>query len=360
MQNKIFYTTLLLLTLLGTYYAQNQVIAFNNPDIYYEGRITYNDSAAVLSWPGTSANICFKGTGISAIMQDADTANYYNVILDNKVISKIHTDTIKQNYFLASGLAEGKHKIELFKRTGWGKGKTFFYGFETSANTVILTPPPAPKRKIEFFGNSITCGYAMEDNSGGDSWFGYFENNYLSYAAITARHFNARYYSTSKSGIGIMVSWFPLIMPEMYDRLDPTVSTSRWDFAKFTPDIVVINLFQNDSWIVNLPDNEQFKYRFGTKAPDENFIIKSYKDFVATIRNKYLDASIICALGNMNATKEGSPWPVYVQKAVDQLNDPKIYTLFFKYKNTDGHPKVDEQQAMADSLIAFIEKNIDW
>jgi hypothetical protein len=146
----------------------------------------------------------------------------------------------------------------------------------------------------------------------------------------------------------------------MYDRLDPADSTSKWDFAKFTPDIVVINLFQNDSWIVNMPDNEQFKYRFGTKAPDENFIINSYEDFVATIRDKYPDASIICVLGNMDATKEGSPWPGYVQKAVNQLNDPKIYTLFFKYKNTPGHPKVDEQQAMADSLIEFIEKNISW
>ena len=196
-------------------------------------------------------------------------------------------------------------------------------------NTVILPSPPAPKRKIEFYGNSITCGYAMEDSSGRDSWFGYFENNYLSYAAITARHFNAQYSCISKSGIGIMVSWFPLIMSEMYDRLDPTDSTSKWDFTKYTPDIVVINLFQNDSWIVNMPNNEQFKYRFGTKAPDKDFIIKSYKDFVASIRNKYPEAYIICTLGNMDATKEGSPWPGYVQKAVDQLKDSKIYTHFF-------------------------------
>ncbi len=360
MQNKIFFSLLLLLTLFGTSYPQNKIITFDNPDIYYEGRIMYNDNSAVLSWSGTSASIWFEGTGISAVLQDADTANYYNVILDDSNIFKIHTDSVKRIYSLASGLSEGKHKIELFKRTEWDKGKTFFFGFETPGNTVILSPPAPPKRKIEFFGNSITCGYAMEDNSGGDSWFGYFENNYLSYAAITARHFNARYYCTSKSGIGIIVSWFPLIMPKMYDRLDPADSTSKWDFTKYTPDIVVINLFQNDSWIVNKPDNEQFKYRFGTKAPDENFIVKSYKDFVATIRNKYPEAHIICALGNMDATKEGSPWPGYIQKAVNDLSDPKIYTHFFKYKNTDGHPKVNEQKAMADSLIVFIEKNINW
>jgi hypothetical protein len=33
--------------------------------------------------------------------------------------------------------------------------------------------------------------------------------------------------------------------------LDPVDSTSKWDFSGYTPDVVVINLFQNDSWLVN-------------------------------------------------------------------------------------------------------------
>lgn len=62
----------------------------------------------------------------------------------------------------------------------------------------------------------------------------------------------------------------------------------------------------------------------------------------------------------MDATGEGSPWPGYVQAAVDQLHDQKIYTHFFAYKNTPDHPKVAEQKAMAESLISFIEKTIKW
>jgi hypothetical protein len=122
----------------------------------------------------------------------------------------------------------------------------------------------------------------------------------------------------------------------------------------------VINLFQNDSWIIKLPDNAQFKQRFGNKAPSEDNIIKAYKDFVKTIRNKYPKAQIICALGNMDATKEGSPWPGYVEKAVAQLEDKNIYTHFFPYKNTPGHPSVREQQTMAGNLIAFIDQHIKW
>jgi len=360
MRIKHFFILLLLSALSSASYSQNKIISYNNPDLCYEGRIKYNADAAELSWSGTSVTIMIKGTTISALLKDSDTANYYNVIIDGKQISKIHTDTIKHSYLLASGLSNSKHKIQLFKLTEWSMGKTLFYGFETSENALILSQNSKPNRKIEFYGNSITCGYALEDNSGNDSWHGFFENNYLTYAAITARYFNAQYSCISRSGIGIMLSWFPLIMPEMYDRLDATDSTSKWDFSLYTPDIVVINLFQNDSWLVSMPQHEQFKYRFGTQAPDAKFIISSYQSFVSTIRTKYPNSTIICALGNMDATKAGSPWPGYIQLAVNQLHDSKIYTHFFDCKNTDGHPHADEQKAMAESLIKFINRTVRW
>jgi hypothetical protein len=340
--------------------AQQKTVPFNSPNISYQGRIQYKTDAAVLTWPGNSATIQFQGTQLSAVLKDLDSANYYNVIVDDNVVAKFHTDTTKHSYVLASNLKDGKHVVQLFKRTEWDKGKTLFYGFELPEKAQLLPPPAPKKRKIEFYGNSNTCGYAIEDNSGRDYWYGYYQNNYLTYAAITARHFDAQYYCNSKSGIGIMVSWFPLIEPEMYDRLDPVDSTSKWDFSKYTPDLVVINLFQNDSWIVKKHDFVEFKRRFGTNEPDENYIVTAYKNFVATIRSKYPKASIICALGSMDATREGSPWPGYVQKAVEQLHDTKIYTHFFPFKNTGGHPNVAEQKVMADSLIDFIDKNIKW
>ena len=253
---------------------------------------------------------------------------------------------------------QGKHTLELFKRTEWAMGKTWFYRFELNGKAAVLSPPPAKKRKIEFFGNSISCGYADEDTTGNDRGTSQYENGYLSYASITARHFNAELHNTSKSGIGITVSWFPLLMSEMYDRLDATDPNSKWDFSKYTPDLVVINLFQNDSWIVKLPNNEQFKARFGTTPPTPEFIINAYRQFVANVRGKYPNAKIICILGSMDATKSGSPWPDYIQKAVDGLNDKNIYTHFIPYKGTPGHPSVQEQQDMADDLIHYIEHKV--
>jgi hypothetical protein len=94
--------------------------------------------------------------------------------------------------------------------------------------------------------------------------------------------------------------------------------------------------------------------------PSDSFIIASYKNFVQSIRTKYPKASIICALGNMDATRQGSPWPGYISQAVSQLHDSKIYTHFFPFKNRGGHPNAHEQEVMADSLIDFIAKNIGW
>lgn len=358
MIKKILLPVALFLFSAATSFSQ-KFISSRDKHISYEGRIAYTPDAAELMWPGTSVTINFKGTGISGEFKDQDTSNYYNVIIDHDSIYIIQFDTLKKMVALASGLAYGKHTLQLFKRTEWDKGKTWFYGFETNGKTKLLKATKPPERKIEFFGNSISCGYAINDMVQ-DSHLGYYENNYDAYPAITARHFNAQYHCTAKSGIGIMVSWFPLIMPEMYDRLDPTDSTSKWDFSKYTPDVVVINLLQNDSWIVTMPDNPQFKNRFGTKAPGEKQIVKAYKNFVQTIRLTYPKAQIICMLGSMDITKKGSPWPGYVEKAVTEINDPDIFTFIAPYKETPGHPKVKEQKVLADELIHFMNEHIKW
>lgn len=334
-------------------------IRANDKHLHYEGRIKFNGDTAELIWPGTSITVNFIGSGIDARLRDQDTSNYYNVIVDHNKVTKMHPGREEATYTLAAGLPYGKHTVQLFKRTEWDKGKTWFYGFTSNDRIKFLPPDPASKRKIEFYGNSISCGYAVEDYKG-DSPTGYYENNYDAYPAITARHFHAQYRCIAKSGIGIMVSWFPLIMPEMYDRLDPTDSNSKWNFSQYTPDLVVINLLQNDSWIVHQPQNEQFKARFGTTAPDEGHIVDAYRNFVQQIRKKYPHAQIICMLGNMDITRKGSPWPGYVEKAVSLLHDNRIHTYFAPYKETPGHPKTQEQKELAEGLTRFIEKEVKW
>lgn len=337
--------------------AQSTIIDFKDPHIHYMGRIAMKDSVAELSWSASSVVINFSGTAAKAILKDEKHNNFITVILDDRVVTTLQPDSIKKEYTLVSGLAPGPHKLELFKRTEYDMGRLWFYNITIDGK---IMAPPVYKHKIEFYGNSITCGFAIEDTTGQDRGTYEFENGFKSYATITARHFNADYYSISKSGIGITISWFPYIMPDVYNLTYANDRSSVWDFKKYTPELIVVNLFQNDSWIVKQPDNEQFKARFGKTPPTAEFIVKAYQKFILSIRSKYPNAKIICALGSMDATRKGSEWPGYIEKAVAGLGDKNIYTHFFPYKNTPGHPSAKEQQVMADDLIGFIKEKLRW
>jgi lysophospholipase L1-like esterase len=339
-------------------------IPFSDQHIQYEGRVGMTDSTAELYWSGTMATVRFTGTGLSATMQDFNGQNWFNVIVDSQVVKKIKIDAAKKTYVLAENLPTGTHTLTLFKRTQihkeYKRGYTNLYGFQLAAGAVVMKPLARPKRAIEFYGNSVTCGHAIEDTTGNDSGASLFENNYLAYGALTARHFNARYHCISKSGIGLMVSFGALIMPEMFSRLNPFDSLSVWNFKQYTPDIVVVNLLQNDQAIVHRPEYEHFKKRFGTQPPNAAQVIQAYQQFIQQLRQQYPQAHIICALGSMDITREGHEWPGYVRQAVQHLNDKKVYTHFFPYKGTPKHPLVKDHAAMAQSLINFIDQNIKW
>ena len=339
-----------------------KLIDNNNHRLSYMGRVAHTDSSANFYWCGTSVQIKVKkAPTVKVVLGENIDLNYYDVIIDGKYTDKIKVMKGKDTYTVATNLDKQPHVIQIFKATNTDERVTNFYGFLVDEDAKVLKQKNKQKLKMEFFGNSITAGHGVEVPDGSpDTWFPEFFNNYFTYAAITARHFNAQYHNTSKSGIGITVSWDKAIMPEIYDRLNPNDSSSRWDFSKYQPAIVVINLFQNDHSLVDKPDHEQFIKRFGTTKPTEDFIIKAYADFVSSLRKVYPKAHIICALGNMDVVNTGSKWPGYIKAAVETLHDPKIYVKIFKPKNTPGHPRIKEQQAMADELIQFIkDKKLD-
>ncbi|MBK3519224.1 SGNH/GDSL hydrolase family protein [Carboxylicivirga marina] len=361
LHKKILFLLLLLpLSLISKGQEKSLVIDYTNKKLKYSGRIDYSSgNSADLLWSGSSIKFNFEGEAVAGLLRDHKDQNYYNLILDDDSIIVFNPGTEKKFYTLVSGLSKGRHTLEIFKRTEWGRGKTSFYQFKIEGNAKLLRAPEEKKRKIEFYGNSITAGYGNEDLEA-DRPDSIFTNNYKSYAAITARHFDAEYSCIAKGGIGIMLSWFNFTMPQLYDRFAPNDDSGLWNFKQYKPQVVVINLFQNDSWLVKKPERKEFKAAFGSTPPDERYIINAYKEFVSSIRSKYPKASIICALGSMDATKEGSPWPGYVQTAVEEMNDQKLFTLVFPYKNTQGHPKVHEHEVMAKYLVAFIEENVKW
>jgi len=356
-----FYRSFLLFVLLFTAIGASAQKIVDNQDtrIRYQGRIGHKDGVAQLYWSGTSMEVNFTGSTVKALLKDERGENYFNIIIDGK-ITVLHPDTAKRLYTLATGLKAGNHTLLLYKRTEFSDGSTAFYNFQFEAGAEVLTASPQKNRTIEFYGNSITAGYAVEDYLGADSYLGRYKNNYISYGALVARHYNAQYSFIAKSGIGVMFGYYNENMGQIFDRLNPMDPASKWDFAKYTPEVIVINLFQNDASLMRQPTRPEFVAKFPNGPPEAPYIINAYKELLKSIRGKNPTSQIICALGNMDATKDGSPWPGYIQSAVDQLNDKKVFVHLFAYKNTPGHPTIKEHQAMADDLIRFIDANIKW
>ena len=331
-------------------------VTADHPALQYTGRIDFSDPAAPrLFWPGTSIRAVFTGSSLQVVMDDAQGQSYYNVIIDDDqdpVI--IACQPGLQIYPVASGLKDTIHSVLIFRRTEASTGKTVFKGFLIDADRSVKQSVVQPERRIEFYGNSITVGMGNEaDPDSGDDKFSQ-ENNYLTYAAITARNLNAEYVCIAKSGIGIMVSWFDLIMPNYYYRLDPDDPESQWDFARYTPDVVVINLLQNDSWLYD---------KRLDPVPDTRTILEAYKDFVSRIRIKYPQSQIVCTLGIMDAIAPGKPWPEYVRQAVRELQnngDHRISAFIFSFDGFTKHPRVSHHKKMADELTGYIRQLMNW
>mgnify|MGYP006278023985 CR=1 FL=1 len=357
---KTLYLFLCFVLVYSAFAAQTHQLTFIAPSdskLQYTGRINFdNPNAPVMYWPGTYIEAKFTGTSLTIKLDDESGDNFYNVFIDEAWENPVVIDCQPgmTDYTIVEALKDTIHSVCLFRRTEGFSGPTTFLGFVLDVNESLVSPDPKPRRKIEFYGNSITCGMGNEAPDDADDDANRHRNNFMAYGAITARNLNAQYHCIAKSGIGIMISRFDMTMPDYYYRLNPADPTSRWEFSRWTPDVVVINLFQNDSWLIDRLD----------PIPGPAEIVASYIEFVSTIRSHYPRAHIICTLGSMDATREGSPWPGYIETAVQQFraeqNDEKVYTHFFEYEGFEKHPRVRHHQKMAKELTTFIRQTIGW
>jgi hypothetical protein len=332
--------------------------------LLYTGRIDFSDARApVITWPETAIAANFTGTSLAVTLDDQNGKNYFNVFIDGDGVGDrgapliLQADQGSKTYVVASGLAPGKHSFLITKRTEGEEGATVVRGFELADGGQLLAPPAAPARRIEFFGDSITSGMGDEAPMNGRDDLGRDKNSHLSYAALTARALNAELHMTSQSGIGVMISWFPFTMPDFYDQLSAVGNNdTHWDFKRWTPDVVVVNLLQNDSWLIGRDHKLQ-------PEPDEAGRIAAYATFVGRIRALYPKAYIVCALGSMDATRAGSPWLGYVKTAVERMRaggDKRIDSVFFEYTGYGQHPRLKHHEDNAAKLTAFIKGKMGW
>ena len=322
-----------------------------DPHIQYFGR--FNELKAKdpakppvmeCGWTATSIRARFEGTSLRArlILTGWGGGSHFYAIIDGNEKAPITLGVDNRtDWLVVEGLPDAVHTIELIRLGGAWNWSSTFSGFFLDAGKKLVDPPPRPSRRIEFYGDSITEGAMMSDQPMGS-------NGYLAYAATTARLLKADASVIAKSGMGLVKGFtLPQTLPGMYDRGAPMRGDVKWDFSKWTPHVVVVNIGQNDSWT-------------GT---DPATFVEAYVQFIKTLRGHYPKAFIVCALGSMDATAPNSKWPGLVTQAVERLKseekDTRVETFFFEFLGAKGHPNSIQARAMAEKLSAFLESKGD-
>ena len=262
-----------------------------DPSLVYSGRVDFSvPGAARFAHSSTSVSIHFEGEDCAVLMADhprySVLSDYMQVSLDGAEPVPFRLEAWKTRYLLAENLSPGPHTVILFKRTEAMLGYVEFNGFEISGNPRILSPAPPKKRKMEFIGDSITCGYGVEADRGPAVFKASSEDSYDSYAAVAARLLDAEYITVCRSGIGIYRNFTGNrneTMPGFYLYTLPYDEVYR-DFSIWNPDVVVINLGTND---------------FHLGPPPRKEFIRTYLEFIKTVRNFYPGVPIICMISSM-------------------------------------------------------------
>jgi lysophospholipase L1-like esterase len=346
-----------------------------SPLVSYDGRVDCAaDGGPLLGFVGASVRLRFVGTGLDLLLQDfgqgtPQTTNYYDVTVDGGEPRLLQVSPEQERYELVSGLAEGEHTVELFKRVEAapggvvGAGRSRILGF--TLRGARLLPVELPPRKLEFVGDSITCGYGNElstTDPDSEHYTSRRSNGHKAYGAVTAALLGARYSAVAYSGRGISRNYAGApgaLLPELYSSSVPEEPTaSAWRPAQYVPDAVVINLGTND---------------FSTPGVDRAQFVRRYAEFLAELRGYYPQALLVAALGPMlhDSDPPGDrPWSqarADVRAAVDaraSAGDENIRVVFFEPQSgpwgEDWHPTAATHARMAEQLAPLLKGWLGW
>lgn len=338
-------------------------IEADNPMLQYCGRIDFDDpKAPVLVYAGSFVKLSFSGTKIAVRLRNH--RSYYNnamgYILDGEMGKfDLPVDQDCHLYEISNGLEGGIHELMLYKRQD-GCHYVTFEGFELAEGAEVFPVKPLPERKIEVFGDSISCGEVCEaldriGDSDPEGHEGIYSNSYYSYSWILARKLNAQVHISSQGGLALMdkTGWFHgpdfVGLESTYDKIQYNTeigATKPWDFTGWQPDLVILAIGQNDA----NPENYMMEDYDGEKA--ENWRTH-YRAFIEKLLSLYPGASIVLSTTILN---HDASWDRAIEQVCSEIASSRV--KHFLYENngcgTPGHVRIPEAESMAEQLADFI------
>lgn len=369
-----------------------------NEKITYTGRIEFEKKTApVFAYACSSFRFCVKAS--EAVLAVSNLHSYYEnslgILVDGKYRGKIVLHDGEQNcgepagkfelrlekqnaaelqpvfesfpeearfFDLSAFLDGGQHEITVFKRMDACHYFTFL-GLLLPENTELFVPSPKKKRRIEVYGDSVSCGEVSEaigrcgmDDPEGHN--GIYSNSFYSYSWILARKLEAEIHDVSQGGISLMDGdgYFngPVCtgMLSCYDKIlyHPGIGkTTNWEFEKFIPHVVIVAIGQNDAHPVNCM-GEDYEGEAAQKWRNE------YKGFIRILRGKYPKAQIILTTTILGHDKA---WDQAIDQVCRELaqEDGRVHHFLYSLngEGTSGHIRRPEAEKMAEEMQDFLK-----
>lgn len=345
------------------------VYTANENNVKLLGRTYFDEDILYCALSGTGAEFTFTGTKCSVVIKGDDNSSNSGAA-DNQARVGIYVDGER---VIDDMINDSEKSYDVFESDEAKTVSVSVVKLSESPMSTIgikeikvtgseIKPTPDKDMYIEFIGDSITCGYGIDDPDKDHHFVTSTEDVTKAYAYLTARALNADYSIVSFSGYGIISGYTTngekvtaQTVPQFYTKLGYSWSTNgtfspqnvEWDFSKRQPDLVVINLGTNDDSYTQGDLDKQNEYS------------ENYTEFIKLIREKNPSARILCVFGVM-----GDRLYPYVEQAVEnytaETGDTNVSSLQLRQQNArdgysaDWHPSVTTHQRTSDAVVEEI------
>lgn len=321
-------------------------------------------SGAEFEFTGKNLDIMVEGDGQLGKGNQSRVAIYVD---GERVVDDMLNDYIKK-YSPIQGDEEVTKTVRIVKLSETAMSCVGIMPIQLEEGASIK-PTEAKAHSIEFIGDSITCGYGVDDEDPTHPFSTDTEDVTKAYAYKTAQNLDADYSMFSISGWGIISGYsgdgqqkteqqIPLYYENTgfsyggFGNVKP--QDTDWDFSLYQPELVVINLGTNDDSYCG--SNEDRKQAY----------VDGYVEFLKTVRKNNPDARIICALGIMGDNLYPSV-EAAVAKYSEETGDSNISAFHFEPQNSavdglaaDYHPTDATHTKAAEALTAEIKDIMGW
>lgn len=332
-----------------------------NADAHYyipQGRIERTaENGVILISSASSITFGFTGNLCEIALQSKNEYGhhaYVSLELDGKYIGRLRVESQLKNYPIKV-TTDKKHTLKIFKATEASTGGILFNG----ATAKLVPTTLKEKKRIEFIGNSITCGMGadvIEIPCGQGEWFDQ-HNAYQAYGPVLSRNLDVDFQLSSVSGMGMYRNWndeTEPVMPNVYGNLYLNDDASKPYSFNFKPDIISIALGTND-----------FSEGDGTKArapfSPEKFI-SNYVNFVRMLYKHNPNVQIVVVNSPMVNGEKDKVFTDCLEKIRDSFKNKNFKPIqIFKFTavaphGCTTHPDAEDHKIMARQYEPFLKK----